>query len=214
MQSGKGWFGRQTGLTDRDFVGAHIAKHVAGLLVQKVKVKIIIRQPMGQVLHLGQFGLQPVALIRKGAGFCVNRDTGKHPVIALNCCKGEIGAQHPGKGQIDQPAQSPMCLNCRHMQAPRPLFAGGLQEPLHIMTPLGIPKMHRLQRLAASLGNNDRRFQLHVGIKAQLQIPTILPLPVHRAKVCLDPPGHPAVIAVFPRGPDAVDDQNGALPLR
>ena len=214
MQSGKGWFGRQTRLADRDFVGAHIAKHVAGLLIQKVKVKIIIRKPMGQVLHLGQFGLQPVPLVCKGAGFRINRDARKHPVVALNRSKGEIGAQHPGKGQIDQPAQSPMCLNCRHMQAPRPLFAGGLQEPLHITTRLGIPKMHRLQRLAASLGNNDRRFQLHVGIKAQLQILTVLPLPVHRAKMRLDPPGHAAVIAVLSGGPDAVDDQNGALPFR
>ena len=77
-----------------------------GYLVQKVEVQVIVRQPMRQVLHLGQLGRQLVTFCTQPLGLGIDRDAGEHPVVALHRRKGEVDAQSAGESQIDQPTKS------------------------------------------------------------------------------------------------------------
>ncbi len=45
-------------LADNDLVGPHHSKHIARLLIKKIKVEVIIAQPLCQVFHPGNLALK------------------------------------------------------------------------------------------------------------------------------------------------------------
>lgn len=116
---------------DDDFIPAHVTQHHAQLFVQQVDVKIGVRQPVRQVAHPRQFGLQGRAFGRQFLAFGVDLHPAEQPVIALDRGEGEIAA--PGSRPAPETGrrQSPVGIEsgsfCRLAACPlmrRGQFAG------------------------------------------------------------------------------------------
>ena len=103
------------GLLNDDLVGADHAQHVARLLIEKVEIKVVIAETLGQIFHPRNLGAQLCKVFFENGFFRFDLDTTKQAVIALNGGKGKDRGKRKRHSKKQERTYRGTVLLCCHV---------------------------------------------------------------------------------------------------